>query len=827
MTRPIHIHGSHDDIGYPGEFPSDDSSLELRQRLAGFRRQLPVLLVSILIAGFAGATIVFNLPRSYTAKCEVLLDNTRVRAVESDYDNQNSTLDSTASYTESQAEVVKSGQIAEAVIRKMNLLEKPLPVAPSLFSLITWPIQHLMKVIRGAPPPEDPEQFLQSTIAQLQKELDVRHVARTMVLQISYTAASPMLAADIANAYADAYISDKLNAKFEMARRASEWLEARLTELKQKTLDADLAVQKFRAENNLISSGGKLVNEQQITELNTQLVNARSDRARAEARFGRLEQIIASHQTEAVVSDAFGSNIVEALRSKYLAASKREGELLASLGADHASVLATQKEIQEYQRQIFAELSRLEEAYRSEVDIARLKETALTKDIEGLLGEAASQNKLIVILHNFEQQADAFRSLYQIYLQRYQESVHQQSFPIVEARVITRAYEPTAPSHPKKAVLILLFTLLGGVIGVGVAVLREMRESGFSSEEQVRNETRLETLGIVPVMQEASDGGRVSPFPSPPSNEKKPVLGDPTYREVTLLPASRWNYVLTHPNSAMGEAFLAAKLAVDIRCGVSPCKIVGITSAMPGEGKTLAAKNLASQIASRKARVLLIDGDLRRRGLSLELTPQATHGLIEVVTGECDIADVLYSEPQSGLHVLPVFDQHQITHSSDVLASASMRKLIIDLRSRYDYILIDLPPLGPVIDARAMASQLDALLLVIEWRRTPRKLVRNLLRENLGIGEKCIGVILNKVDVESIRDFTEYGSRLYSYEAYAQTYYLDKSRFHERSDNHRKGWYSRRLLRSPFAAGAQANSPPKSYTRIKELLAHLISGKFF
>jgi succinoglycan biosynthesis transport protein ExoP len=763
-----------------------DLARELTQFLAACRRQLLVVVLSMLLAGLIGFAIIANLPRLYTATSLVLIDNRRVRAVESNYD-VSPTFDATSFFVESQVEVVKSGQVAEIVIKKMNLLEKPLPrPALSIFGLI-WTPYYIVKdfLVETFSSQSDPAKSrnrdLEDTIARLQREVDVQHLPRTMVLQISYTAVSPALAADMANAYADAYIADQLNAKYEATRRASSWLEARLSQLKQKALDASLAVQRYRADNNLISSSGKLVNEQQITELNTQLVNARTERARAEARHARLRSIIDTHETQAVVSDAFGSTIVENLRSKYLDASKREAELTARVGRDHLSAVGLRQEMQEYERLIFSELSRLEEAYRSEVNISHVKEVALSESLEKLLGVAAKENKLLVALHDLEQEGETARALYQTYLQRYQESLQQQTFPIVEARIITPALEPEKPAYPRKALLTLLFLSIGGLAGACIGVLREFRERGFSNQEQLRDELGLGSLGIVPLITNISAEANKSPprqsKHSEPSKSEgsgtKPAAGHAHDERLISLVDGGWTYAVTHPNSTMGEALLASKLAADIRDGDEPCKIIGMISALPNEGKTLFAINLSLLLASRKKRVLLIDGDLRMLELSKNLAPRATGGLLEVITSERDPSEVFYSEPNTGLCFLPTVSRIQITHSSDVLASAGMQRFLAQMKPQFDYIVIDLPPLAPVVDTRAIASEVNSFILVVEWRRTPRRIVRDLLREDPRIFSKCLGAVLNKVDIRKLRLFEEPGSRLYHYQTYTKSYYFD------------------------------------------------------
>ena len=219
-------------------------------------------------------------------------------------------------------------------------------------------------------------------IESLQYNLDVHRVGRTMVMQISYTSPSSEEAATIANGYAEAYLADQLNSKYEATKRASQWLEERLANLKEKALSTDLAIEKYKEDHGLIASGGKLINEQQLTEISTQLVTSRAERAQAEARYQRIAEIMRTRETRAIISEAIGNTVIGQLRTKYLDVAKRESELEAKLGGDHLSVVSLKGEMAQYEGQMFTELGRLAEAYRSEVNIDRAKEASLAENLQ-------------------------------------------------------------------------------------------------------------------------------------------------------------------------------------------------------------------------------------------------------------------------------------------------------------------------------------------------------------------------------------------------------------------------------------------------------------
>ena len=538
-----------------------------RQLLAATRRQIMVCCAFVVLAlGLGGVYLVTVKPR-YTADAFILIDNRRIRAIESSYSDDASAgmADAASMLVDSQVEVIKSEKIARSVIARLSLLDDP------QFKTIDSSNGGLIKSLRrfvlaafGVQATESSDQLSQHPINNeearlhaaaeaIRRNMGASRVARTMVLKISYTSPDREKAAEIANAYAETYLADQLDAKVEATKRASEWLEDRIGDLKKKALSSDLAIQKFREEHGLILSGGRLVDEQQLSEINTQLVAARGDTGRAEARYQRIEGIINGHHTDLVVSEALGNVVVEQLRTKYLEVSKRHAEMLAKLGKEHQAVTGLQSEMTEYEKLMFEELGRLAESYRSELEIAKTRENSLKAELDRIVNLNASQNKYLVILRQLEREGETYRSLYETYLKRYNEALQQQSFPIIEARIITSATVPLAPSYPNKAIILLLFGILGGAAGIGAGAFRELREKGFQSEEQVKSKPGLECLGILPeikLKQPASAKGENPPENTQPGGGGAAELGgnrcNPEYISSNLgifsyIPGSRQN----------------------------------------------------------------------------------------------------------------------------------------------------------------------------------------------------------------------------------------------------------------------------------------------
>ena len=747
----------------PGGMMQIDNA-EIERLLSAARRQVSVVIACSLIGLVVGIAYVMTAVPQYTAATSLLIDNRRVRAVQDAYDVMQMGLEG-ASAVDSQVEVVKSDSVALAVVEKLQLDRDPefnmKPKPGLLATVMTW-----FWTAVGLPPPEVQEYVISEAekhrmlADQLRANVDARRVPRTLVLEIQYRSADPDKAARFANAFADAYLFDQLEAKYDATRRASQWLQDRMAELKHQVLTTDLAVQKFKADNDLISSGGKLVSEQQLTEVNSQLVSARADVSRAEARYERIKIILGGHQTDALVTEAIGNQIIEQLRSKFVNAAKREAELSARLGGDHGSVISLRMEMREYERLMFEELGRISEAYRSELDIARAREKSLRESLAGLVGTAVSANETLVALRELEREAESYRNLYQSFLQRYQEVVQQQSFPITDARVILAAQRPFSPSHPRKFRMIMLAMVLGGGFGVALGALREFRERSFRTGDQVRRELGFEFLGMLPVI-------------SSPTKAALQGRGAGTGGERSLSrPQPVMRYVLDHPLSGFAETLRAVKIAADLTI-TRPVKVIGVVSVLPGEGKSTVAKNLASLLAHLGTRTLLIDADLRNPRLTTSVAPNAKEGIVEAVLKGKPVRDLVLREDDSSLALLPAAIGTRIPHTSEFLASAGMKSVLRQAADDYDCVVVDLPPLGAVVDARAMAAQIDGFLVVVEWGKTARRLVRSMIGTEHQISERCLGVVLNKVYMSALKYYESYGFKDYYHSEYG-SYYQDK-----------------------------------------------------
>ena len=574
---------------------------------------------------FGIAYIITAVPK-YTATTQILIDSQKDKI-----DGSTSIVDLMfdTGAIDSQVEVLKSDRIALAVVSKLNLVsdpqfmmvrETPMDWARAMLR-IAFNRSRWFEARTKSQPEVDESSPERDATSELQRNLTVRRIGRSYVLAIDYTSPDPKLAATIANAFADAYLAEQLHSKNEAAQRTSDWLMSRIADLKKESLSSDSAVQKFKADHGLVSADGKLVSDQQLSELSAQLIAAQNDTAKAEALFNQITDILKSGNTDGAVMEELGIRVLTELRQKYLAFSGSRPALAA-----------------EYQRQILEELKRTAELYRTESEVAKAKERLLEKSLAVRMDENAKTNEALVQLRGLEREADSYRKLYESSLQRYQEVIEKASGQTAEARVITTASQPDAPSYPRRSLVMALSLVFGTMVGVGVGALREYRGGRvFRTASQVRDELRLEFLGVLQVLKAPAILKRSS---HEQRNGKKIEVSD-----------SRLCYSTDHLLSRYAETLRSVKLVADLSLSDREPKIIGVISALPNEGKTTLSKNFASFLAHLGVTTLLIDGDLRHCGLTRSIATHADLGILEVIRGDCALRDVLLLEPDSGLSV--------------------------------------------------------------------------------------------------------------------------------------------------------------------------------
>ena len=738
----------------------------LIEQLTGLaRRQYRVFVIVPAAALAIGLLYLLLTPAQYTATTTLLIDSTTLRVLQNQLQPQGDVPLDTLQVG-SQVEILASRKLGLDVVRGLRLADDPEFAASSSWNPFAS---------SAGPSPEDREQHaLDAFLAHR----SISRAEKTYALNISYTSKSPAKAAKIANAIAEAYVDDQLGAKYQTVTRAGVWLQDRINELRSKATAADRAVLEFKEKNKIVDLGGagstaagagtfsRLIGEQQLYELNSQLATARGATSEAKARLDRIEQVRKMDVSEGAVADTLKNNVITRLRNQFVDLSTREANISGRYGADHAAAANLRDQMEEIRRNISAELGRIAGSYRSDYEIARAREESLERALAALVSEGQITNRDRLGLAELESSAKVYHTLFDNFLQRYMEAIQQQSFPITDARIISPAVAPTKKSKPVTSLVLAISLSLGIMASIGIASLREAMDGVFRTARQTEQQLRARCICIIPQVSAVTAPGLMRGNGGAPETSTLPALPAPAPGPGEPVPAQERRFAFSDPLkrravedpiSVFTEAFRAIKVSAWLQANVRQTKVIGVTSTLPAEGKSTVAANLATLMADAGRRVVLIDADLRNPTLARSLSPRPQAGWLDVISGKLDLTAVTGREPTTGLALLPLLLTEAPVHSDEVLASQGFRDLLERLRQSYDYIIVDLPPLAPVVDVRATVPAIDSFVFVVEWGATSVKTVRRHLLPETELHDRLLGVVLNKANPRLLERFEQPG----------------------------------------------------------------------
>ncbi|MBJ7401807.1 MAG: AAA family ATPase [Bradyrhizobium sp.] len=713
------------------------------------RRQWPI--VAVCTGGSLALVIVYLMMAQpmYTANARIMMDTRQAQVLDKDSNTSSALIDT--GYVDSQVEVINSDDLILSVVRRLKLTEDPEfnGSKPGLLAIIMGKARSLF----GSGEPPSQERIEHAVVEQVQKNLRTERVLTTYVLSLNYRARTPDKAAKIANAIANAYLVGALEAKYQSTKRATEWLQQRSLELSEQASASDRAVQTFKAEHNIVGTSRGLVSEQQLSDLNTQLVQARAATAEAKARLDRIENISDQDLAQPTVTDALNNSVITRLRAQFLDMNAQYADLSRRYGKTHGAAVNLANKMQELRKNIADELNRIGDAYRSDYEIAKSREASLDANLKELVAQAGHTGQAEVKLRDLESAADTYRNLYNSFLEKLQSATQNQSFPLSESRLISTATPPDRKSSPR-TLLALVGGLVGGLcLGFGVAFARELLHDVLRTPAEVEDELGVKCLGILPDIGARAKG--------------RAWLGSPAKSKSSTSGVSR--YVIDHPFSRFAETLRNVKVSIDVARLTRDIKVIGIASSLPKEGKTTVAANFAQLIALAGHRTVLIDGDLHTRSLTRELAPNAGSGLIETLADPSTLGYHVQRSKETGLDFLPSVVSSRMVNSADVMTSKAMSNLLAVLREHYEYIIIDLAPVMPVVDSKAFSVLIDAMVYVIEWGETTRTALQESVAGSEVLQKKLLGAVLNRANPKMLQRIEAYKGK------HRNSYYVENA----------------------------------------------------
>jgi len=582
--------------------------------------------------------------------------------------------------------------------------------------------------------------------------LSVKRVPNSRLIEVSFDAQDPQLAAQVVNAHLQNFIELNFRSKYDATTQASNWLSSELEELRikvEKSEDARLA---YERENQIWQIDEKQdITTQKLGDLSKAVTDAQTELAGREA----LYRMALSGNVDALPA-ARDSVVIQDLLRRKADLDEQYADAVNEYGPNYPKV----QRLLEQQKEVNDDLDKARKTIADGViqdfNTARSHVALLQEALDKQKAEANDLAEKLVQYHILQHDAEANKQLYDGLLQKLKEAGITAGLRSSNIRIVDPALVPSSPSRPQKTRNILLAFLVGLVGGVGLAIFREYLDNTVKSPDDIESLTGLPSLAVVPALPGLTGTqGKLSRLAG---EAAKQVGAGP---RVELL-----SYV--QPKSQISEAFRALRTSLLLSQAEHPPQAILVTSALPREGKTTAAVNLAVTLAQLGDRTLLMDSDLRKPGVrrALNLTVGKDAGLSSYLAGVCTLDDILIPHPT--INNLTALTTGPIPPSpADLLSSHRMREVLAELRRRFKFVVIDSPPIMAATDAVILSSLTDGVLLVVRSGETPKEAftrTRDLLS---GVKSRLLGVVLNAVD-SSAPDYY-YSYRYYPY-AYGYGY---------------------------------------------------------
>ncbi|WP_062119363.1 GumC family protein [Aureimonas sp. AU40] len=676
----------------------DESTVELGELKGILVHRRALILGTALLLTLLALVYGLAAPPLYSATAEIIIDPRDQQIVSNAINPSEISPDGGITQVESQVAVVQSNSVLLRAIEAGKLTEDPAFNRPGLLT-------RLKSRLLGRAPAAEPsaDEATARVLERLRRSLSVKRADKVLVIDVTVTAEQPAEAARLANLVADSYLADQSEARAQSSRRAADALTSRLAEQRRAVQEAEDAVERYRSENNLLMSGGVLVSDQALTNINTQLANARNLTAYQKARVEQIQAVRASGKALDSTAEVLRSTVISSLRDREAALDQKISDMTIQFGARHPALQSARAQKVGLERQIKTELDRIATSASADYDWAVAAEKELESRQTALESQTRVTDQVQVRLRELERDREAVREIYANYLKRSQEVREQANIDSTNSRVISRAIVPVDRKGPATPLLAVAGFFGGLGLGAALALVVEYASPTALSERQVRGAAGAPVLAVLP------------------GSLARSRRSDSSGRGARNL-AGLLGLVLRRLSGAR-------------RDGRSPLAVVLLCSAAgDAVARAHVATELAAAAASRGDRVLMIDADL------LHSRAQAPAGLIDVLSGETRLSNAVQDCYGDTIRYMAMGGDRAVLKERDALRFTE--RLWADAADSFDLVVVDAGDLTANLRAAALVATAGDILLVARLRATPIEAIRAQATAAGVMGRSLTGALL-------------------------------------------------------------------------------------
>jgi polysaccharide biosynthesis transport protein len=689
------------------------------------------VVIAIPIAASVAIAYLFasSLPSQYTAEAMLALDARKVQVIQ--IDSVVSRLPQEEAVLRTELDALSSRSMAARVAERLDLVHDPDFLKELRAPASSW--QRLVEILKAStqallatgavhakPDPVIATPVSQFTVVNwLLGGLGASNDGRSFTIRVSFVSQSAELSARVANAFAEAYLAEQVDLQVTGTQTATRWLSRRLAEMRRELEASEAAVQRFRREADLLEVSGTTMAAEQLSHLNSQLISARKTRYQLEARLQSVSELAREGRNADPLSEILTSPTIQALRMEIAQLTAAAGPLQDDLGPRHPKRIALESQLASLHRQLAAEVEHARRSLENELISARNEEAhlkALLRTDKGQFGEGGAA---VVRLNQLQREAEANRALYESLLNRYKQTVEQEGLATPEARLLSQAVPPGAPSGPRKMPILLLGFAAGAGIGAALAFGLEWRDRSVRRIAEIEEMSGVSVFGVLPSLRRVRAGPQ--------------------------------ELILDSPRGPFSEALRRALVAFQLSHSAAGAKVIMVTSATAGEGKTVFCVAAARALALTGVRVLVIDADLHRPRVAATFGGEASVHLGDVIRGRVALEEAVKKDARSSAQFLAATPgDPQI-----LLDSVGFATLLDRARVRYDLMIVDTPPLLAATDAAAIGTWADVNLFLVRWGKTPRTVVLAALRFFSLCRIAVDGIIMTQVNLRRLAKYDD------------------------------------------------------------------------